>query len=216
MRSIFGLIISLIIPALPSFVFADEPAGKLNERLRAELQRRVTEDQDARKKMIEWMAKHNTTDAEAAKKSADEPLVKKVWEIDKRNTEWLKNIVHEHGWPRRSLIGSDGAHNAWLLVQHADHDRAFQKKCLDLMRDLAPLGEVSPSDVAYLTDRVLVADGKKQRYGTQFHTVNGKLEPKPIEDEANVDKRRKSAGLPSMAEYRKLIEKMYQLKSEKK
>lgn len=205
-----------VLLATAGLVAADEVKSNYNEPLRSELQKRVKEDQDARKLMIEWMQKQSTTDAEAAKKQTEQPVVLKVAEIDKANTEWLKAIVQQHGWPRKSLVGADGAHNAWLLVQHADHDRTFQKKCLDLMRDLATLGEVSASDVAYLTDRVLVADGKKQRYGTQFHTVKGKLEPKPIEDEFNVDKRRKAAGLPTMAEYRTMVEKMYQSKPEKK
>jgi hypothetical protein len=205
----------IIVVSLAGIAAADGSKSKYDETLRSELQRRVKEDQDARKVMIEWVKKQNTTDAEAAKKQAEQPVVHKVAEIDKANTEWLKSIVQQHGWPRASLVGADGAHNAWLLVQHADHDRVFQKKCLDLMRDLATLGEVAASDVAYLTDRVLVADGKKQRYGTQFHTLKGKLEPKPIEDEANVDKRRKAAGLPTMAEYRTMVEKMYQAKPEK-
>jgi len=203
---------ALVFVAIGVHTFADEPKNSLNEPLRAELKRRVKEDQDARTQMIDWLAKQKLNDAAAAKKMTEEPLVKKVAEIDKANTEWLKDVVQKHGWPRRTLVGSDGAHDAWLLVQHADHDRAFQKKCLDLMRDLAVLGEVSPTDVAYLTDRVLVAESKKQLYGTQFHTVDGKLEPKPIENEAKVDERRKAVGLPTLAEYRKMVEKMYQQK----
>jgi hypothetical protein len=54
-----------------------------------------------------------------------------------------------------------------------------------------------------------VAEKKKQRYGTQFRMTDGKLEPSPIEDEANVDRRRKEVGLPSLAEYRKTIEEIY-------
>jgi hypothetical protein len=42
--------------------------------------------------------------------------------------------------------------------------------------------------------------------------VKGKMEPQPIEDEANVDKRRKEMGLSSLAEYRKIIEEVYQKK----
>jgi hypothetical protein len=61
-----------------------------------------------------------------------------------------------------------------------------------------------------------VADKHKQVYGTQFHEVGGKMEPYPIEDEANVDKRRKEVGLPPLAEYRKLIEEMYKPKAKDK
>jgi hypothetical protein len=46
-----------------------------------------------------------------------------------------------------------------------------------------------------------VAEGKPQRYGTQLDTVDGKLQPFPVEDEANLDSRRKAVGLPPMAEY---------------
>ena len=38
---------------------------------------------------------------------------------------------------------------------------------------------------------------------------DGKSEPKPIDDEANVDKRRAEVGLTSLAEYRKAIESLY-------
>ena len=80
------------------------------------------------------------------------------------------------------------------------------------MKPLVATGDVAKGDFAYLTDRVLVADGKKQLYGTQFHDVKGKMEPQPIEDEASVDKRRKEMGLSTLAEYRKIIEEVYQKK----
>jgi hypothetical protein len=77
------------------------------------------------------------------------------------------------------------------------------------MTSMVAKGEVSGTDLAYLTDRVLVADGKKQRYGTQFHRVDGKLVPQPIEDEAAVDDRRKAVGMGTLAEYRKQMEAVY-------
>ncbi len=56
--------------------------------------------------------------------------------------------------------------------------------------------------MAYLTDRVRVAEKQKQVYGTQFQEVDGKLEPDPIEDEVRVDTRRQAVGLPPLAKYR--------------
>jgi hypothetical protein len=123
-------------------------------------------------------------------------------------TRWLQKIVDNQGWPTKTLVGEDGANAAWLLVQHADADSQFQRKCLDLMTKL-PKGEVSQVQFAYLTDRVLLAEGKKQIYGTQFHAVDGKLQPRPLEDEANVDKRRADIGLPPLADYAKELEKVY-------
>jgi len=86
-----------------------------------------------------------------------------------------------------------------------DLDLAFQKQVLGLMEPLVKTGVVEPRSYAYLYDRVAVADGRPQRYGTQLKGAD----PFPIEDEANVDARRKQVGLGTMAEYRKDMELMY-------
>ena len=78
----------------------------------------------------------------------------------------MRTQIDEHGWLGKTLVGEDGAHHAWLLVQHADFDKDFQSSCLKLM-SAQPKGEVSGVDIAYLTDRILVANGKPQKYGTQ-------------------------------------------------
>jgi len=120
--------------------------------------------------------------------------------VDAENTARMKAIVAEHGWPGKSLVGEEGARAAWLLVQHADADPPFQRRCLELIEAAAP-GEVSPVDAAYLTDRVLVNEGKKQIYGTQFWTPDGDLVPRPIEDEMRVEALRARVGMISMQEY---------------
>src|SRR5262245_51144374 len=213
LNRVFGFSFGLITCILSVAHAEDKPdSGKIETALRDELKKRVKEDQDARFAMLKSTQRSQQTDPGKAKQQDDARLANKVNETDAANTKWLKEVVAKHGWPGKSLVGAAGAHDAWLLVQHADRDREFQKKCLELMKPLAANGEVSKTDFAYLTDRVLVGDGKKQIYGTQFHTVDGKLQPQPIEDEANVDQRRKEVGLMLMAEYRKLIEQMYQKK----
>jgi hypothetical protein len=191
---------------------ADAPPK--DQRLRAELVKRTAEDQKARQQLIDLQARPGGKDAEAAKKEV-EAATKTMQAIDARNTAWLKGVVDQHGWPGKSLVGTDGAQKAWLLVQHADQDRAFQKRCLQLLAEAVQKGEARPEHLAYLTDRVKVADKEKQVYGTQFHEVGGQMEPYPIEDEGNVDQRRKEVGLPPLAEYRKLIEEMYKPKKDK-
>ena len=42
------------------------------------------------------------------------------------------------------------------------------RRCLDLLAEAAIRGEASRADLAYLTDRVLLAEGQAQVYGTQF------------------------------------------------
>ena len=66
-------------------------------------------------------------------------------------------------------------------------------------------GEVSAVNVAYLTDRVRMHEGKPQVYGTQFRRSNGDWEPYPIEDPDRVDERRAALGLATLAEYKKQL-----------
>lgn len=115
------------------------------------------------------------------------------------NTDWLRGVVHEYGWPGRSLVGEDGADAAWLLAQHSDHDPAFQRECLDLLEVAAGREDASRRNLAYLTDRVLLKERGKQIYGTQFKGPA----PQPIEDPERVDELRAAAGLEPLAEYRK-------------
>ncbi len=121
--------------------------------------------------------------------------------LDAANTARLREIVTEIGWPTRSKVGELAEHRAWLLLQHADGDRDFQRSCLELMRR-EPADEVCPQHIAYLEDRLAVAAGRPQRFGTQLRpTVGGDLAPLAIEDPEHVDERRAAVGLPSLAEY---------------
>lgn len=164
--------------------------------VRRELLRRAALDQKARRGMDE-----------------KDPAVRMknllaVQNVDTENREWLKLQVDEHGWLGASLVGTDGAHAAWLLVQHADMDRDFQRHCLKLMSEMDE-GEVILQNVAYLTDRVLVAEGKPQRYGTQFGMKDGTLQMQECEEPEKLDERRQAAGLGPIAEYKEIMEQMY-------
>jgi len=129
--------------------------------------------------------------------------------VDRRNTERMKAIIDEIGWPSISKVGYQGSSNAWLLVQHADHDPAFQSHCLALIKT-QPENEVIKRDIAYLEDRVAVAQKKPQIYGTQFHYDTDKqLKPLPIQDPDNVDARRKEMGLDTLQEYEERMRKSY-------
>jgi hypothetical protein len=120
-----------------------------------------------------------------------------LMEEEHARTRRIREIISAHGWPGRSLVGEDGASAAWLLAQHADDDPEFQQRALELMRAAVDAGDADAGELAYLTDRVLVAQGKPQLYGTQFG-VSG---PQPIEDEAHLDERRAAVGLEPFADY---------------
>lgn len=124
--------------------------------------------------------------------------------VDRDNTAFMKRALEKHGWPGKSLVGEDASRAAWLLVQHAP-DVEFQARCVDLLKDALKKNDANAQDLAYLTDRVLIRQGKKQIYGTQFRGDGRESKPFPIEDEANVDKRRAEIGLQPLAEYAKTI-----------
>lgn len=94
------------------------------------------------------------------------------------------------------MFGDESCRYAWILVQHCP-DAAFQETCLYLMRALDKT-EVDGALVAYLSDRVLIKQGKKQRYGTQ---LNYQGEPYEIEDSDTVNERRLALGLNALGEY---------------
>lgn len=119
----------------------------------------------------------------------------KPWDdqIDRRHTQTMKRIVARYGWPGEGLVGQMGAQAAWLLVQHADHDREFQKQCHRLLVAAVKIKDAPAQHLAYLTDRLCVGEGVPQIYGTQLEYL--------IDDPEHMDERRVSAGLSSLAEY---------------
>lgn len=132
-----------------------------------------------------------------------------VVQEDAKNTAMLKAYVGEHGWPTMSRVGERASGSAWLLVQHADLDPAFQLKALKLMEPLVPKGETSKSNYAYLYDRVMLKIAGHQRYGTQMTCRDGKRVPLPLDDGAKVDAARTEMGLGPIADYIALMDKNF-------
>jgi hypothetical protein len=114
----------------------------------------------------------------------------------------LAEILDEHGWPGWDLVGRKGSTAAWVVVQHADLDPAFQERALALLEEAVAAGDASRGDLAYLTDRVAVARGEEQTYGTQIRCDGKEAVPAtPIADEAGVEERRTEAGLDPLRDY---------------
>jgi hypothetical protein len=132
---------------------------------------------------------------------------------DAANRERLKQIIAENGFPTVSMVGQDGADTVFLIVQHADRDPEWQASILPVLEELSKKGEASKGSVAYLTDRVLRAQGKPQLYGTQYYQEEGpsgtpEYVPPVVEDPKNLDKRRQSMGLGKWSTYEEQMAKM--------
>jgi len=121
--------------------------------------------------------------------------------LHRRHNARLRAIIAAHGWPGYSLVGEDGCRAAGSIVQHAILDPELQRRCVDLLSAAVDHGEAAPFMVALLADRVLVAEGQAQIYGTQYiGAPGGGVEPAPIADPQGVDERRRAIGLGPLVE----------------
>jgi hypothetical protein len=137
----------------------------------------------------------------------DEDQAEQLGEVQTNNytarTERLTEIMAEFGWPTFDLVGDDGSTAAWVMAQHADLDPEVQATALELLRVAVADGQASPGNLAYLEDRVAVAAGIDQRYGTQMGCSEDgtPLLATPIAEETSVEERRAAAGLGPLADY---------------
>ncbi len=126
--------------------------------------------------------------------------------VDLRNTERFKYLARVCGWPDRNKHGQSAVDDSWLIAQHADHDRKFQRTFLaEVQRQVKSAGG-SSVQFAYLSDRLDVADGHPQKYGTQLVQKNAcEFEFAPLDDRELVEARRRDLKWPPLEEYKKLV-----------
>lgn len=132
-------------------------------------------------------------------------------EIDAVLTKQLKDIVAQRGWPTVALVGPDASKAATLLLGHTT-DLAWRKSLLPQLTTLADRREIDPAQLAIVIDKQLVAEGKPQRYGTQFKMVDGQMAMISVEDPGGLDALRARALLPPMDAYKQTLVRMYHLK----
>ena len=158
-----------------------------NQELLSTLQVRVDRDQEARRRLLT---------------SPNDPRVREqAAEIDDQNLSWLLAQLRSHGMPTAEQVGEHGLQLAWLLVQHADADPKLQELALGEFEKRYRSGEFSADSLAKLTDRVLLAKGKSQRYGTQFDWFSGRFDLKGILKIDEIDAHRAELGLMPLSDY---------------
>ena len=128
-----------------------------------------------------------------------------LWKIidakDSINRITIEAILDKYGWLGTDVVGEQGNSTIFLVIQHSD--QATQEKYLPMMRDAVKNGKASGSDLALLEDRIALKQGKRQIYGSQIgqNTKTKLYYVEPLEDPANVDKRRSDVGLDPIAVY---------------
>lgn len=175
---------------------------KENEILVAILDSIYYEDQKYRNLLVEIEKKFGG--------ESDE--VKSLWKIinekDSLNQIVVKNILDENGWLGVDVVGEKGNSTLFLVIQHSD--LATQEKYLPMMRQAVQEGNAFSKDLAYLEDRVALANGEKQIYGTQVerNKETGEYYAPFLIDPENVDKRRAEVGLFPLEIYFAIIKQV--------
>ncbi len=230
-RPVGGFIFPIGSPVLPSAISNDTREGDKEARYAGNVQGRFTPPPGQPIVLFgEYMVV--TTEAISAERAKAVQDLNAMWESDQQyrgrtldrteltadewklqtavdvaNLKRLIEIIDRFGWPGLRFAGG-ASQGAFLVLQHADSDT--QRKYLPLLRDAVRRQDAMGSHLAMLEDRVRVADGKPQLYGTQL--AGKPLAFAPIEDEAHVDERRRSVGLPPMAEYARMFGLSYPAK----
>lgn len=123
--------------------------------------------------------------------------------IDQENTNRMREIVAEIGWPTFDKVGKQASSAAWIIVQHADRQPDFQAYCLPLVKEGYEAGQVTPFNYAFLYDRVQKSRGERQLYATQpiDHPLTDERSFGGIVDEANLQLRRNKLDMSQAKNY---------------
>lgn len=174
----------------------DEIVG--NKALQIELIKMYINDQSVRGNVLsEVISKYNLGEYELTK--ADRVS------LDKMNRDRLKDIIIEFGFPTRQLVGKDAMQGIFLMIQHSDGDKEWQKEQLVNIERAVKQGDMDGESYAYLYDRIKINGGERQLYGTQFKDVdpkNGKVELADTEGVENLDIRRMEVGMMPFEMYK--------------
>ena len=122
---------------------------------------------------------------------------------DSISKEFLK-ILEKGGFPYKNKVNNDVYRAGITLALHLPPED-LRMVFIDI--EHIDDDKIEPPDKAYFVDRIRVNNGEKQLYGTNFKKgESGEITFLPIEDETNVDKRRKAVGLCTLKEYRDFID----------
>lgn len=167
--------------------------------------------------MLAWDQAYYTEIFQAEKKMGRESsVVTALWHLkellNQRNRQELDSIIGVNGWPKISDVGNMASSAAFLIVQHSTLE--LQQQYLPVIRSLCEQGEANWQSYALMYDRVQVRQEKPQLYGSQlrYNETTKEMEFFPIEDEANVNKRRAEMGLGPIEDYAKSFGVKYEPK----
>ena len=117
------------------------------------------------------------------------------------NGKELDSLINLHGWPRQNFVGQAQTRAAALVLVYSEVN--IQKKYLHEIEKAVEYNEIEGRYLAIIRDKILISEGEKQLYGTQYlyNDSTEMMEIAPIENEIDIDRRRVELGMDSMDVY---------------
>lgn len=143
-----------------------------------------------------------------AESRRDDALMARTRAFREENTTHLCPILKQYGWPSAALVGRDGEAAAFFLLKNSSSFE-LQRELLPVMIAVTKKGEIDRADLAGYVDRLRLSIGLNQLFGTEATIKDGLLVLYPIEDEAQVDERRRAYNLQPLGEYLRFLERTY-------
>lgn len=135
----------------------------------------------------------------AERKNAGVAVWQEILRIDHANLAALMAMLPPEGWFMPDTYGAEASKGAFQIVQHSDE--AHWRRFVPVLEPLARRGQIEGAQFALMYDRLALAEGRKQRYGSQVTCKAGAWIPQPIEDPDGVDRRRAELGMTTYAAY---------------
>jgi hypothetical protein len=178
--------------------FSDTDPSEENPKLKKELI-------ELGESLAEAITKAHVVDRESPKAKRE------LTELEKKAGSRVCALLESSGWPKRSAVGIDGS-NAFLYLLTRSLDLRKQNEVYPLVVSAFERGEVEGGVVlASYVDRLRLALGRGQLYGSQVSIKDGFLVMAPIERASEVDKRRASFKLQPLRAYERQIENTYRM-----
>lgn len=144
--------------------------------------------------------------------SRDEKKVEEEYRASQNaNTSRICSILNSTGWPARSAIGAEGVDSFLFLISKA-MPISMQLEIYPAVADAFRKGEIDAGELmAGYVDRLRLAVGQKQLFGTQVYVRGGFLVMAPIDRPSKVDDRRREFKMQPIRNYERFLEISYRM-----
>ena len=211
-----AIVAACILTLLAGHIQAQEKCLQPGQIEKIQAQIKAAEPQPENKPLAEELVKAAKDISAAARlysveKRGDEAAKAALEKLGRDLTARVCSILNSQGWPSRSALGPEGM-NAFVFVISKALPMTMQLELYPIISDAFDKGEVTGGEVlAIYVDRLRLAIGRKQLYGTQAYIRDGFLVLAPLELPGGVDERRAKFGLQPLRTYERFLEISNQL-----